>query len=188
MKTVKILDKSFKPMIPHHEIEHIVADVASKVNAYYSQRPQTPVLLVTLNGALPFSAELMKHLEFDPMIASIKVSSYEGTQTTGSIKTLLGPTMDLKGRDVLILEDIVDTGITMTGLRKLLDEMGAEDVKMCTMLFKPEKFHDQEKKSGIKMMAPEFVGKEIPNSFILGFGLDYDELGRCLQDIYVLDE
>ena len=73
-------------------------------------------------------------------------------------------------------------------LRKLLDEMGAEDVKMCTMLFKPEKFHDQEKKSGIKMTAPEFVGKEIPNSFILGFGLDYDELGRCLQDIYVLDE
>lgn len=174
-------------MIPHDEIMQIVGSVAQQVNREYSSKDLPPVILVTLVGALPFAGELMQRLEFDPLVSSIKASSYQGLNSTGHIKISSAPTLDLSGRDVLIIEDIVDTGRTMHYLRQYLMQMGAADVKMCTMLFKPEKF--KENKASIPdMEEPEFIGRSIPNDFIVGFGLDYNEQGRCLKDIYVLDE
>ncbi len=187
MNKVTVLDKTFRPMIPHDELMSIIDGVADQLNAAYAGHAEAPLLLCTLTGSLPFTAELMKRLKFDPMIASIKVSSYVGTQTTGKLSNILGPTLPVEGKEVIIIEDIVDTGITVRGLRQILADKGAKDVKVCTMLFKPEKFKDEEARSGA-MTTPEFVGKEIPNAFILGFGLDYNEYGRCLNEIYVLDE
>lgn len=187
MKKVTLLDKTFRLMIPHEEIMTYIDKVASQVNEYYRDREEKPILLCTMTGALPFTAELMRRLEFDAMICGIKVSSYSGTTSTGQVKVVSEPNLSLEGHDVLILEDIVDTGLTLEGLRRLLKEKNVRDVKLATLLFKPDKFKRQQEISG-PMKDPEFVGKEIPNAFIVGFGLDYDEYGRCLSDIYVLDE
>lgn len=187
MQKVSIHDKNFRLMIPHSEIVEIIKGVAQQLNTEYEHAPKTPLLLCTLTGALPFAAELLKHLKFDPEITTIKASSYEGTKTTGHVKITSAPTIPVDGQDILILEDIVDTGFTLEALRRELKEMGAANVRMVTMLFKPDNFHRQELLTG-KMTAPEFVGKAIPNEFIVGFGLDYDEKGRALKDIYVLDE
>lgn len=187
MDKVHILDKTFRKMISHEEIVSVTKELAEKLNREYEGCSEAPVLLCTLTGSLPFAAELMKGLAFDPMVTSMKVSSYSGTQSAGRLTDVMGPTMSLEGKDVIILEDIVDTGVTVTAMRKLLAGMGAKRVRVCTMLFKPEKFHDMEKVNG-PMTEPEFVGKEIPNAFIIGFGLDYNEFGRCLKDIYVLYE
>lgn len=187
MDKIKVHDKYFVKMIPHEEILGIVDEVAEQLNRDYKGGNNAPVLLCTLNGALPFCGELMTKLEFDPIISSIKVSSYSGMKSAGALSSITGPTISVVGRDVIIVEDIVDTGITLKQMRKLLELMGATSVKCCTLLFKPEKFQAEEKKSG-SMTAPEYVGKVIPNRFILGYGLDYDELGRCYKDIYVLDE
>lgn len=188
MNKVTINGRNFRIMIPENEVVKIVEATAEKVNAAYRDSECAPLLMCTLTGSLPFMGALMTRLEFDPQISCIKVSSYSGTESTGKLKNVLGPTIPVEGRDVLIVEDIVDTGITLREMRRMFAEMGAKSVKVCTLLYKPEKFHAQEKQDGVTMTEPEFVGKEIPNAFILGFGLDYDEQGRCLRDIYVLDE
>lgn len=188
MDKVTINGRNFRLMIPEREIMEIVDNAAAQLNEAYADKEQAPLLMCTLTGSLPFAGALMARLNFDPQISCIKVSSYSGTESTGVLKTVLGPTIPVEGKEVIIIEDIVDTGITLRGMRRLFAEQGASSVKVCTLLFKPEKFHAQMQKDGIEMPEPEFVGKEIPNEFILGFGLDYDEQGRCLKNIYVLDE
>lgn len=187
MDRVKVHDKFFVKMMDHSQIETIIDRVAEELNKDYAGCTEAPVLLCTLNGALPFCGELMTKLHFDPVISSIKVSSYSGMRSSGALSSITGPTISVVGKEVIIVEDIVDTGITLKQMRKLLELMGAKSVKCCTLLFKPEKFRDEEEKNG-RMLAPEYIGKSIENKFILGFGLDYDELGRCYRDIYVLDE
>ena len=108
------------------------------------------------------------------------MSSYQGTKSTGTVLNMMGLTADVRGRRVIICEDIVDTGNTIVALKELLLDKGATDVKICTMLFKPEVY-----KKDVRL---DYVGMAIPNAFIVGFGLDYDELGRNLKDIYVIDE
>ena len=127
-----------------------------------------------------FTAEMMKRLNFDAELISIKMSSYCGTSSQGTVKVPLGLTGNVEGRDVIVFEDIVDSGLTMVELKRILKEKGARDVKVCTMLLKPDAL-----KANIKL---DYVAMEIPNDFIVGFGLDYDELGRNLKDIYVLDK
>lgn len=188
MKTVTINGRNFRLMISESEIAEIVDSAAAKLNEAYGGKEEAPLLMCTLTGSLPFAGALMARLGFDPQISCIKVSSYSGTESTGVLKNILGPTIPVEGKDVIIIEDIVDTGITLRGMRRLFAEQGARSVKVCTLLYKPEKFHAQEEKDGCRMQEPEFVGKEIPNEFIVGFGLDYDEQGRCLKDIYVLNE
>ena len=123
--------------------------------------------------------ELMKRLDFNCQIVSIKLTSYEGTNTTGRVKQAMGLTADIRGRRVIVVEDIVDSGNTIVELKQILAEQGAAESRICTLLLKPEAYK--------KDVAIDYVAMEIPNDFIVGFGLDYDELGRNFRDIYILD-
>ena len=122
----------------------------------------------------------MKRVDFDCQTVSIKLTSYEGTSSTGKVRQALGLTSDITGRDVIIVEDIVDTGHTIVALKKILEDAGAKAAYVCTLLLKPDAY-----KQDVKI---DYIAMEIPNKFIVGFGLDYDELGRNYKDIYVLDE
>lgn len=180
MDKVKYYDKVFKPFITNDRIEKIIDEVAAKLNADFEGKDERPMFLCVLNGAIMFTAGVMKRCNFDAELVSIKMSSYTGTKSTGTVLVPLGLTSDVAGRTVIIFEDIVDTGNTIVALKELLISKGAKDVRICTMLMKPEIYAKSEKL--------DYVGAEIPNAFIVGYGLDYDELGRNLPDIYVLDQ
>ncbi len=180
MKTqIKLHDKVFKPFISHEEIMGFIDNLAAKINKDFEGATDVPIVLCVLNGAIPFTGTLITKLDFDCELVSIKMSSYVGTKSTGTVLNTMGLTADVKGRRIIVCEDIVDTGNTIVALKELLLSQGAVDVKICTMLLKPEIY----KKSEVL----DYVGKEIPNAFIVGFGLDYDELGRNYEDIYVID-
>jgi hypoxanthine phosphoribosyltransferase len=125
-----------------------------------------------------FTADLMKHIESNVEISFVKVSSYQGTSTTGRVDELIGLNTDLKHKSVVILEDIVDTGITIDKVLTLLRTQDVESIEVCTLLFKPEAYLGKNK--------PKYIGLEIPNKFVVGYGLDYNELGRNLKEIYQL--
>lgn len=180
MAKIKLQNRTFAPYISNEEIEKAIDRVAEKVNADYAGCTDVPVILCVLNGAIIFTAELLKRLTFNCELATIRLSSYQGTESTGVTRKVLGLTVNLKGRRVIVVEDIVDTGHTITDLTKILSDEGASDVKVCTLLFKPSIF-----KSTLKL---DYVAMEIEPKFIVGFGLDFNELGRNLKDIYVLDE
>ena len=180
MAKIKLQNRTFVPYISNEEIEKAIDRVAEKVNADYKGCTDVPIILCVLNGSIIFTAELLKRLTFNCELATIRLSSYQGTETTGVTRKVLGLTVSLKGRRVIVVEDIVDTGHTITDLTRILADEGASDVKVCTMLFKPAIF-----KSTIKL---DYVAMEIEPKFIVGFGLDFNELGRNLKDIYILDE
>jgi len=180
MDKISIHGKSFVPYITYEEIQSFIDKVADRLNEDYQNDSDIPILLCTLNGAMMFTSEIMKRLKFDCELMSVKIRSYSGAHTTGVIQETMGLTGDVKGRRIIIMEDIVDTGTTMAYLTDLLKEREARDVKICTMLFKPSQY-----KKDLKI---DYVGRVVENKFILGFGLDYDDLGRQYKDIYVLDE
>lgn len=179
MEKVTIKDKTFRTLIPYEKISASIDVLAEKMNADFNGCEDVPILLCVLNGSIMFMGELMKRLTFDCQIVSTKLTSYEGTSTTGRVKQAMGLTGDIKGRRVIVVEDIVDTGNTVVELKNILAENGAAETYICTMLYKPEAY-----KQDIPL---DYVAMEIPNQFIVGFGLDYDELGRNYKDIYVLD-
>lgn len=179
MEKVTILDKTFRTFIPNEKICEAIDKVAEQMNNDFKGCTDIPVLLCVLNGSILFTAELMKRLDFNCQLVSTKLSSYEGTSSTGCVKTAMGLTADITGRRVIIVEDIVDTGNTLVELDRILKEKGAAESMVCTLLFKPESYD--------KDIPLKYVAMEIPNDFIVGFGLDYEELGRNLKDIYVLD-
>ena len=178
MSSVKLHDKTFVPYISNAELMKAVDKVAEEISKAHKDDPQPPVLLCVLNGALPFTAELLKRLDFPIELQTVRLASYEGTDSVGPVKMIGGLSGELKGRNVIICEDIVDTGKTMVFLHSLLLEEGAASVEICTMLLKPEVYKQP--------LELDYVGMEIENRFILGFGLDYDQLGRNLNDIYIL--
>lgn len=180
MKKVTLKDKTFKTFIPYERISAAIDDVALKINNDFNGCEDVPVLLCVLNGSIMFMAELMKRLTFNCQVVSIKLTSYEGTSTTGRVKQAMGLTADITGRRVIIVEDIVDSGNTIVELKEIMAEHGAAESRICTMLLKPDAY-----KKDVRL---DYVAMEIPNDFIVGFGLDYDEIGRNLKDIYVLDE
>lgn len=180
MKKVTLYDKTFRTMIPYEELEIAIDKVADKINADFNGCEDIPVLLCVLNGSIMFTAELMKRLTFNCQVVSTKLTSYEGTSTTGKVKQAMGLTADIKDRRVIVVEDIVDSGNTIVELKRILEEKGAAESRICTLLLKPDAY-----RKDIKL---DYVAMEIPNDFIVGFGLDYDELGRNLKDIYVLDK
>lgn len=180
MDRIKLFDKTFKPYLSCEEIEKAIDDVAEKITNDYGNSEQPPVILCILNGSVMFTAELMKRLNFPLEFVSMKVSSYVGTKSTGRVLTALGMTGDVKGKDVIIVEDIIDSGNTIEALDGIVRQSGARDIKVCTMLFKPGAYN--------KDIKIDYIGKNIPDDFIVGFGLDYNGLGRNLNDIYVLDE
>lgn len=180
MERIRIHDKTFKTFIPNERIMKAIDDVASKMNEDFKDCKEPPILLCVLNGSIPFTGELLQRLDFDCELVSIKLTSYEGTTSTGKVKTAMGLTSDIKGRKVIIIEDIVDTGNTIVELKRILEEQGVEESRICTLLLKPETYK--------KEIPIDYVAMEIPNDFIVGFGLDYEQLGRNYKDIYVLDD
>lgn len=176
---ITLQDKTFKPFISNEELMLAIDKVADKLNRDYSGGEDVPILLCVLNGSIMFTAELMKRLTFNLEIVSIKLSSYEGTSSTGKVREAMGLTSDITGRRVIIVEDIVDTGNTIMELKDIVMRHGASDAKVCTMLLKPEVY----KKDAVL----DYVAMEIPDKFIVGFGLDYNQLGRNNKDIFVLD-
>ena len=179
-RKIKLHDKYFKPFISNAEMEEAIDRLAERVNADFRDSDDVPIFLCVLNGAIMFTAAMMKRLNFKAELVSIKLSSYQGTASTGTVLIPIGLTAPVDGRRVIIFEDIVDTGNTIVALKEMLLSKGAREVRICTMLLKPEVYRKDEKL--------DYVGKEIPNAFIVGYGLDYNELGRNLPDIYVLDE
>lgn len=176
---IKLYDKTFKPFIAYDEIKEAIDRVADRMNADYGNCEDVPVLLCVLNGSILFTAELLKRLDFRCEVVSIKLSSYIGTKSTGKTREVMGMTGSVDGKRVIIIEDIVDTGTTIVDLEKILKERGASEIRVCTLLLKPDICK--------KDIPLDYVGMRIPNDFIVGFGLDYDEIGRNSKDIYVLD-
>jgi len=179
-KRIKLHDKYFVPYIPEEALMKAIDDVAEKVNADYRDSGKVPVVICVLNGSIVFAGYLLTRLDFPCELAAIRVTSYEGTRSTGNIKDVLGLTTDVDGRDVILIEDIVDTGNTIIKLCEHLAFRGAKVVKICTMFTKPDVYHYDRKL--------DYVGMEIRNKFVVGFGLDYDQLGRNLPELYILDE
>lgn len=178
MSIIKIHDKYFKPFLGFEQINKEIDRVASEIARDTEGR--TPLFLVILNGAFMFASDLLKKIEFPCEISFVKLASYQGTESSETVRQLIGFDEEIKGRTVIIVEDIVDTGITMESVLAQLKMMGASDVKIATLLFKPKAFR--------KSYKVDYVGLEIPNDFIVGYGLDYDGLGRNYKDIYKITE
>lgn len=177
MKQVKLKDKVFKVSIPEEKIQTEIAEMAKKINRDYSNK-SIPLFISILNGSFMFTADLFKHIDFVCEVTFLKLTSYNGTSSTGTVRQLIGVNESIKGRDVIVLEDIVDTGITIEQILDQLKSFEPASVKVASLLFKPEAYQ--------KDMVIDYIGMNISNDFIVGYGLDYDGLGRNLADIYTL--
>lgn len=175
MNSIKIHDLTFEIKITSTEIQKAVSEVATKINT--DLKGKKPLFLAVLNGSFMFASDLLKKVTIDCEISFVKVASYEGTSSTGEIKGLIGMNEDIKGRTVVIVEDIVDTGNTVEKVWNELKTKGATDVKIATLLFKPLAY--------TKTVPIDYVAIKVPNDFLVGYGLDYNGLGRNLADIYV---
>jgi hypoxanthine phosphoribosyltransferase len=178
METITVKDLSFKPFISEEDIQVAIKNVAQKINEDYKSK--TPIFLGVLNGSFMFMGDLMKSITLDCYTSFVKMASYEGTESTGKINELIGLNEDIEGKDIILVEDIVDTGNTLVKLYEILGEKKPRSIKIATLLYKPEAYKKEYK--------IDYVGKEIPNAFVLGYGLDYDGLGRNLSSIYVLKD
>ena len=178
MSIVKIKDLTFKTFIPEVEIQQRVKAVAEKINKDLADK--NPLFLAVLNGSFIFAADLMRNITIPCEISFVKLASYQGTTSTGKIKEVIGLNEDLAGRTVVIVEDIVDTGLTMKQMIESLGTRNPESIHICSLLVKPDKL-----KVSLNI---EYVAMEIPNDFIVGYGLDYDQQGRQLRDIYTIVE
>ncbi len=178
MSIVKIKDKTFETSIPEEEIKQRVQAVAEQINQDMGDK--NPLLLAVLNGSFIFAADLMRGLTIPCEISFVKMASYEGTSSTGKMKQLIGINADLKGRHIIIVEDIVESGFTMQSMLDQLKGFDPASIHICTLLLKPNRLKIP--------LDIEYVAFRIPNDFILGYGLDYDQQGRQLRDIYTLKE
>ncbi len=178
MNNIKIHDKYFEPFILFNEIEHAINKLADNINE--DIEGQVPIFLVILNGSFMFAGDLLKKIEVPCEVSFVKLTSYAGTKSTEKVRQLIGFNEDITGRTIIIVEDIIDSGITMENVLGQLEKMGAVDVRIATLLFKPEAFQ--------KSYKIDYVGIDIPNDFIVGYGLDYDSQGRNLKDIYKIIE
>ena len=175
---ITIHDKTFTPFISQETIENRIAELATQINTDYEGRK--PVFLVVLNGAFLFASELVKNIPLSCEITFVRLSSYSQTESTGKVRQIIGLEEKLTDRDVIIVEDIVDTGLTMHQLLQQIKDLGPSSVEIATLLHKPEAIK--------KPVDLRYVGFEIPNRFVVGYGLDYDGLGRNLDALYVLPE
>ena len=178
MEKIKLHDKWFKVMIPAQEIDAAVERVAKQLDERYAGR--TPIFLGVLSGSFLFLSDLVRKVSFDCQLAFVKISSYNGTQSTGNVTQQLGIDFDIEGRDIIIVEDIVETGHSMNYLLDYLKDRNPASISICTLFFKPEKF--------LYEYEIDYTALSIGNEFIVGYGLDYNQLGRNLKDIYVVDE
>jgi hypoxanthine phosphoribosyltransferase len=175
---INLHDKTFRVLNPAEEIDKAVTRVAEQLNERYEGR--TPIFLGVLSGSFLFLADLVRKVNFENQLAFVKISSYNGTESTGNVKQLIGVDFDIEGRDIIIVEDIVETGHSMNYLLDYLGKKNPASVSICTLFFKPEKF--------LYEYNIDYTALSIGNEFIVGYGLDYNQLGRNLKDIYVIDE
>jgi len=178
MSKVTLLDKTFETSITEAEIKERVKAVAAAISR--DMAGKNPLLLGVLNGAFIFAADLMREISIPCEISFVKLASYQGTTTTGKVKEVLGINEDLTGRHVIIVEDIIDTGLTM---KRMIEQLGTRQpasVSVCALLMKPDKLQVD--------LDVKYCAMQIPNDFIVGYGLDYDQQGRGLKDIYTVVE
>lgn len=175
---VQLHDLKFTPFISESEINAGIEKVAAKINEDF--KGKTPVFLGVLNGAFLFAAEVIKRFQGDCEVNFVKLSSYQGTSTSGEVNSLMGLTQPLEGRHVVVIEDIVDTGNTLESIDKILKAEKVKQYKIATLFYKPKAYK--------KSLPIDYVGMEIPNDFIVGYGLDYNGLGRNLTQVYKLKE
>ena len=178
MSIVKIKDKTFRISIPREEILKNVDAVAEKINR--DMAGKNPLVLAVLNGAFVFAADLMRRITIPCEISFVKLASYQGVMSTGKVREVIGINESLAGRTVIIVEDIVDTGLTMKQMMDSLATRNPESIHICSLLLKPDKLQVP--------LDVEYVALRIPNDFIVGYGLDYDQQGRNLPDIYTVVE
>jgi len=176
MDIVQIKDKRFRPSISKEEIQRRVQELADRLNRDLAGK--NPLFLAVLNGSFIFAADLYRRITIPSEISFVKLASYEGTATTGQVKEIFGVTEDIQGRTIVIVEDIVDTGLTMQRMMETLGTRRPESIHICSLLSKPEKLQVD--------LNLEYVAFEIPNDFIVGYGLDYDQQGRNLEEIYTI--
>ena len=175
MKRIKIHDKEFGLYLPYEKIRSVVEDLAEKMN--HDLAGKNPLFVCILNGSFMFAAELFKRINLiETEISFVKFSSYSGVETTGKVKELIGLNEDIEGRTVVILEDIVDTGITIDHFINQVKSKNPKEVLVATLLLKPDALQ--------KEVKLDYIGMSIPNDFIVGYGLDYNGYGRNLIDIY----
>jgi hypoxanthine phosphoribosyltransferase len=176
MPAIKLHDKTFDTYLSEQEIQEKVKEIAGQLNKDYKDKK--PLFISILNGSFMFSADLFKNLTIDAEICFIKLASYRGMKSSGQVITAIGLDQDLFGRDVVILEDIVDTGKTLNEFLPKLDHQQPKSLKIAALLHKPEATQ-----FALKI---DYLGFSIPNKFVVGYGLDYDGLGRNLKEIYQL--
>ena len=176
MSRVKIKDKTFETSMTEAEIKQRVKELAQQMSR--DLEGKNPLFLAVLNGAFIFAADLMREMTIPCEISFVKLASYQGTTSTGTIHEVIGINEDLMGRTVVIVEDIVESGLTIKRMMEQIGTRNPASVQVCTLFFKPERL-----KEDLKL---DYVAFEIPNDFILGYGLDYDQQGRGLKDLYTL--
>lgn len=173
---IHLHDKTFEPFIAAEEIDFAIANMAKQMDADFFD--EVPLFIGVLNGSFMVLSDLMKHYRGMCEVSFVKMSSYNGTQSTNDVKELIGINENLEGKTVVIVEDIIDTGNTIETLKAIFKEKKVKHLKIATLFFKPDAF-----KKDIKI---DYIGIRIPDKFIVGFGLDYDGLGRNLSDVYQL--
>ena len=178
MQRIHLRDKDFELFITDAEIQAAVERMAQQIVS--DMAGKRPLFVGILNGAFMFVTDLMRALNGAYELTFARYSSYAGTSSTGVLQEVMPISVDVKGRTIILLEDIIDTGFTMSQVMAKLREQGAEEVRLATMLFKPESLKVD--------LKPDYVGLQIPSAFIVGHGLDYDGMGRAYRDIYVIDE
>lgn len=178
MEIIKVHDKTFKVSISEDAILKRVHEIAKQINE--NCKYKNPLFLAVLNGSFMFASDLMKEINIDCELQFVKMKSYTGMHSTAQVQMLVGPTMAVSGRSVIIIEDIVDTGNTIKELVNQLHSVSPNEVKVCSLLLKPDKYDGE-----IKI---DYTGFEIPDDFVIGYGLDYDGLGRNLKHIYTVTD
>jgi len=178
MNIVKLHDKTFKPFISAKKIDEAIKNLALKIQEDYENK--TPIFIGILNGSFLFTADLVREFTGDCEVSFLRMASYEGTQTTGTVKTVMSLKESLKDRHVVIIEDIVDTGNTVEKLFEVLEKEKPASLKIATLLYKPKAY--------TKNIPIDYVAIEVGNEFLVGYGLDYDGFGRNLKDIYIINE
>lgn len=174
MNSIKINDRSFRVSITETEIKNRIKSLAAEISA--DMEGKNPLFLAVLNGAFIFAADLMREMTIPCEISFVKLASYQGTTSTGKIQEVFGINEDLTGRTVIIVEDIVESGQTMKNMIESLGTRNPASVQICTLFFKPDKLKED--------LTLDYVAFRIPDDFIVGYGLDYDQAGRGLKDVY----
>jgi len=177
MELIKLHDKTFEPYVSAEELNQITERMASEV--YQDLQESRPIFIAILNGSFMFAADFLRHYKGECEISFVKMASYKGTQSTGKIHQLIGLSTPVEGRDLVILEDIIDTGNTLEEIYRIFEDKKVNSFRVATLFFKPDAY-----KKDLKI---DYVGKPIPNRFIVGYGLDFDEIARNLPQVYQLN-